>query len=126
MVYKVTCRECDEFYIGNTQQKMKIHQRQHLNDVKKLVLRGESLDSFADHFLRHCAVGVKLMNEQLRRIMKHQILWQVNPISCMKTFRKLNCALIMHARESGDFMSSSTRKNQTHQQQNGNFWSLLS
>ena len=51
MVYKVTCRECDEFYIGNTQQKMKNHQGQHLNDVKKLVLIGESLDSFADHFL---------------------------------------------------------------------------
>ena len=30
---------------------MKNHQGQHLNDVKKLVLRGESLDSFADHFL---------------------------------------------------------------------------
>ena len=51
VVYKVTCRECDEFYISNTQQKMKNCQGQHLNDVKKLVLRGESLDSFADHFL---------------------------------------------------------------------------
>ena len=51
VVYKVTCRECDEFYIGNTQQKMKNCQGQHLNDVKKLVLRGESLDSFTDHFL---------------------------------------------------------------------------
>ena len=98
VVYKVTCRECDEFYISNTQQKMKNHQGQHLNDVKKLVLRGESLDSFADHFLRHCMVGVKLTNEQLRRIMKYQILWQVNPISCMKTFRKLNCALCMQER----------------------------
>ena len=98
MVYKVPCRECDEFYIGNTQQKMKNHQGQHLNDVKKLVLRGESLDSFADHFLQHCTVGVKPMNEQLRRIMKYQILWQANPISCMKTFGKLNCALCMRER----------------------------
>ena len=32
------------FYIGNTQQKMKNCQGQHLNDIKKLVLRGESLD----------------------------------------------------------------------------------
>ena len=38
------------------------------------------------------------MNEQLRRIMKYQILWEVNPISCMKTFRKLNCALCMRER----------------------------
>ena len=54
-----------------------------------------SLDSFADHFLRHCTVGMKPMNEQLRRILKYQILWQANPISCMKTFGKLNCAFCM-------------------------------
>ena len=38
------------------------------------------------------------MNEQLRRIMKYQILWQANPISCMKTFGKFNCALCMWER----------------------------
>ena len=43
-------------------------------------------------------VGVKPMNEQLRRIMKYQILWQANPISCMKTFGKLNCTLCMQER----------------------------
>ena len=30
--------------------------------------------------------------------MKYQILWQANPISCMKTFGKLNCTLCMRER----------------------------
>jgi hypothetical protein len=98
VVYKVTCRECEEFYIGNMQQKMKNHQGQHLNDVRKLVLKGESSDSFADHFCRHCEDDVRPSNDKLRRLMKFQILWQGNPISCMKTFGKLNCALCMRER----------------------------
>ena len=34
MVYKVTCRKCECFYIGNMQQKVKNHQGQHLDNVK--------------------------------------------------------------------------------------------
>ena len=88
MVYKVTCRKCECFYIGNTQQKMKNRQGQHLDDVKKLVTKGMHSDSFAAHFVGHCTSGVKPSNKELREMMKYQIIWQGNPISCMKTFQK--------------------------------------
>jgi hypothetical protein len=102
VVYKVTCkipRCCKQFYIGNTQQKMKNRQGQHLQDVKRLVRTGEASDSFARHFAKHVMEGeVKPTNGDLRKIMKYEILWQANPISAMKTFGKLNCALCMRER----------------------------
>jgi hypothetical protein len=39
VVYKATCRVCDESYIGQTQQKLKDRMGQHLNDVKKLITK---------------------------------------------------------------------------------------
>jgi hypothetical protein len=101
VVYKVSCRvpRCGQFYIGNTQQKMKNRQGQHLQDVKKLVRTGEASDSFARHFANHVMKDdVKPNNSDLRKIMKYEILWQANPISAMKTFGKLNCALCMRER----------------------------
>jgi hypothetical protein len=52
VVYKATCRVCDESYIGQTQQKLKDQMGQHLNDVKKLITKGIRSDSFASHFAR--------------------------------------------------------------------------
>ena len=98
VIYKVTCRICDNFYIGNTQQKMKNWQGQHLDDVKKLVMKEICSDSFAAHFAGHCTLGVKPSNKELREMMKYQIIWQGNPISCMKTFGKLDCLLCMRER----------------------------
>jgi len=98
VVYKVTCRLCDQPYIGQTQQKLKNRMSQHLQDVKKLVVKGERSDSFAYHFARHCEKGVKPTNGELRKMMKTRILWQANPISCMKSFGKLRCKLCMRER----------------------------
>ena len=58
--------------------------------------------------------------------MKYQILWQANPISCMKTFGKLNCALCM--RERVEILRAYYQQEKTKliKQQNGNFWSLSS
>jgi hypothetical protein len=36
VVYKATCKICDKFYIGQTQQKLKDQIGQHLNDIKNL------------------------------------------------------------------------------------------
>ena len=41
-------------------------QGQHLDDVKKLIMRGEHSDSFAAHFAGHCTSGVKPSNKELR------------------------------------------------------------
>ena len=61
-----------------------------LDDVKKLVTKGVHSDLFAVHFARHCTPKVKLSSKELRAMMKYQIIWQGNPISCMKTFGKVD------------------------------------
>ena len=77
---------------------MKARQGQHLSDVKRLLLKGEKSDSFAAHFADHFHKGTKVTNDELRRTMEYKIIWQANPISCMKTFGKLNCSLCMRER----------------------------
>ena len=71
VVYKVTCRKCECYYIGNMQQKMKSWQGQHLDDVKKLVMKGVHSDSFAAHFARHSNPKVKPSSKELRAMMKY-------------------------------------------------------
>jgi thymidylate synthase ThyX len=95
VVYKATCKICNQPYIGQTQQKLKDHMGQHLNDVKKLVTKGTKLDSFASHFAQHCKKGVKPTSNEIRKMTKVKIVWQGNVISCMKSFGKLNCSLCM-------------------------------
>ena len=69
-----------------------------VGDVKRLVEKGVQSDSFARHFGQHYTKGDKPSNPELRKKMKYQILWQGDPISCMKTFGKLNCSLCMRER----------------------------
>jgi hypothetical protein len=52
VVYKATCRVCDE--------------GQHLNDIKKLITKGIKSDSFASHFANHCKKETKPTNDELR------------------------------------------------------------
>jgi hypothetical protein len=42
VVYKATCKICNQPYIGQTQQKLKDCMGQYLNDVKKLVTKAQS------------------------------------------------------------------------------------
>ncbi len=90
VLYKATCKICDESYIGQTQQKLKDQMGQHLNDMKKLVTKGVKLDLVASHFAYHCKKEVKPTSDELRKMMKVKIVWQGNAISCMKSFGKLN------------------------------------
>jgi hypothetical protein len=85
-------------YIGQTQQKLKDQTGQHLNDVKKLVIKVVKSDSFLSHFAYHCKKGVKPTSDELCNMMKVKIVWQGNAISCMKSFGKLNCSLCMQER----------------------------
>ena len=61
-------------------------------------MKGIHLESFAAHFARHCEKGIKPSNKDLREMMKFQIIWQGNLISCMKMFGKLDCSLCMRER----------------------------
>ena len=98
VVYKATCLICSMPYIGNTQQQLKARMDQHFGDVVKLVNKGDKSDSFASHFAKHFSddkKDVKVKRKDVRSMVKMDILWQGNPISCMKTFGQLNCRLCM-------------------------------
>jgi hypothetical protein len=98
VVYKVTCKLCDLPYIGQTQQKLKVRIGRHLGEVKQRVVEGKKATSFSAHFAQHCTKGVKPTGDELRRMIKVKVLWQGNPISCMKSFGTLRCSLCMRER----------------------------
>jgi len=51
--------------------------------------RSEKSDTFASHFACQFPKGKQVTPGDIRTIMNFKVLWQGNPISCMKTFRKL-------------------------------------
>ena len=87
-------------YFGNTQQKLKTRINQHLGDVCSLVNQGKTSDSFTKHFAQHHTVAreTKLKIGEARKLVEVSIEWQGNPISCNKSFGKLNCTLCMKER----------------------------
>jgi hypothetical protein len=95
VLYKATCKICDESYIGQTQQKLKDQMGRMGQDMKKLVTKGIKSDSFVSHFAYHCKKGVKPTSDELHKMMKVKIIWQGNVIS---SFGKLNCFLCMQER----------------------------
>ena len=103
MVYKVECKECGMHYIGNTQQKLKNRIGQLLNDTENLMNKGKTSDSFAGHFASHFEEKNKrktktIAIKDVREMVKVSVLWGGKPISCNKSFGKLNCYLCMHER----------------------------
>jgi len=99
VVYKAECKICKMAYYGNTQQQLKKRTNQHLTDVCNLVNKGKTSDSFARHFAQHYQNRQdKLSIGEARTLVQMTIEWQGNPISCNKSFGKLNCSLCMHER----------------------------
>ena len=100
VVYKAECKDCKMCYIGNTQQKLKLRVNQHLGEVScNLVNKEKTSDSFAKHFTIHQQNRQnKLTIGEARKNINVSILWQGNPISCNKSFGKLNCSLCMKER----------------------------
>ncbi len=99
VVYKATCKICNQPFIGQTQQKLKDCMGQHLNDVNKLVTKAQSR-TLLQATLHSTARSkeVKPTSNELHKMMKVKIVWQGNAISCMKSFGKLNCSLCMRER----------------------------
>jgi hypothetical protein len=85
-------------YVGQTQRSLKDRMNEHCNDVKKGVEKGKDTDSFAAHFRMHLEEVVKVKAHQVRALFTTKILWQGNPISCVKSFKKMNCTLCMKER----------------------------
>jgi len=98
VVYKATCKICDKFYVGNTQQKLKLRMNQHYMDVRNLVNKQLTSDSYARHFASHFIKEDNITAQKIRNINKLEILWQGNPISCVKSFGKPSCSLCMKER----------------------------
>ena len=61
VIYKATCKECGSYYIGNTQQKLKLRMNQHFADTKNLVNNEKFSDSFAKHFASHLIIMIIMM-----------------------------------------------------------------
>jgi len=74
---------------------MKEKQGQHLHDVRELSFKEKKSDSFAAHFASHFPKGSKPSNYEIRQLLEYKILWQANPISCLKMFGTLECSLCM-------------------------------
>ena len=81
-------------HIGNTQQKLKHRMNQHFVETKDLVNNEKFSDSFAKHFALHFKDDDNNISRgDARNVTNVEIIWQGNPISCVKTFKNLNCSL---------------------------------
>ena len=94
VIYKITCKLTNKFYIGNTQQFFKMRMRGHFQDVKTLMETGKKKDSYAGHFAGIWPPGADTPSPGVQRdLIKCDIMWQGNPISAVKTFGKISCVL---------------------------------
>lgn len=75
-----------------------LEQDQHLSDVVQLVNNNKSSDSFANHFAQHFKNKEKIKRNDGWALIDVEIIWQGNPISCMKSFCQLDCCLCMKER----------------------------
>ena len=55
VVYKATCRETKNYYVGSCQTTFKKRMEGHFNDVGKLAKYGTTSDSFARFFVKNFA-----------------------------------------------------------------------
>jgi hypothetical protein len=93
VVYQATCLTTNKRYIGNTQQTTKTRIQGHVQDVKKLFSNGKKSDSFATHFATLVPEGTAKKEVKNFVKVKVDILWQGDPLSCVKTFGTRGCKL---------------------------------
>ena len=94
MVYKVECKNTGKVYVGNTHRHFKIRMQEHFGDTKNLHEgQGKRSDTYARHFARILSNFKKITTTLQQSSVTNSILWQGNPISVVKTFGSLKCAL---------------------------------
>ena len=93
VVYQATCLKTNKRYLGNTQQHVKTRTQGHVQDVKNLFINGKSSDSFASHFASLVPEGTTKKQVKDFVKVKVDILWQGDPLSCVKTFGTRACKL---------------------------------
>jgi hypothetical protein len=65
----------------------------HVQDVKRLVINDKASDSFASHFAALVPEGAEKKEVKNHVKIKVDIIWQGDPISCVKTFGTKGCKL---------------------------------
>ena len=93
VVYCVNCPTTGKKYIGNTQQPVKTRMSQHKQDTKRRFCDGKVSDSFAAHFAQFVPAGTVKKDVVGTIKYKVDILWQGNPLACVKTFGTSTCKL---------------------------------
>ena len=95
VVYQANCVVTGMKYIGNTQQQVKSRMQQHKQDTKRLFSEGKKSDSFASHFAKLIPEGTTAKDVCGKNLIKYKvdILWQGNPLACVKTFGTSACKL---------------------------------
>ena len=78
VVYKVTCKCCEDFYAFNTQHTLFKRMGKHFQDVPQKVIQNNNLDSFSAHFARHFTQ--KTSPKQCCEIVSLKIFYTVKPI----------------------------------------------
>ncbi len=81
VVYQATCHKTNKKYIGNTQQHVKTRLQGHIQDIKNLFIASLIPD------------GTTKKNVKDFIKVKVDILWQGDPLSCVKTFGTRSCKL---------------------------------
>ena len=95
VVYKVTCKFCGDFYVGNTKNTL-FKMEQHFQDAAQKVMNDKNLNSFTACFAK--SFTLKPSPQQCRKIMSFGILSTINPIGSMKTWGKSSCTLCIKER----------------------------
>ena len=93
VVYCANCEITGKKYIGNTQQQVKTRMQQHKQDTKRRFVEEKLSDSFASHFAQLIPEGTETKNVKDHIKFKVDILWQGNPLTCVKTFGTSACKL---------------------------------
>ena len=92
----MTCKRCLKFYIGITQNEIKKRFTQHYCSVKTMLETGESKTRFSRHFSR-CykeEYGTdKYDVNKIRKLCRHEILYEGNTISVNKLYGTTDCRL---------------------------------
>ena len=99
MIYRIDCRRCPKYYMGSTQNKLKVRLAGHLQDVRRSYNLNESATTLSSHFADHLRcqpVGEGNVSAgDARTMMKASVAWHGNIISCMKAFGTPACRLCL-------------------------------
>lgn len=103
VIYKIKCRHCKKFYIGNTSSNLKCRVSGHCFDACSILnkLPNQRSTACSRHFAKHCKIshpdgppyGSSFRSKDIRCMMNPSIIRKFQGISVMKSFGKRKCLL---------------------------------